>query len=55
MGLEVDITDGVSYMIGGDGEITTVTSLQQPPVTINRIELFKSCIGKCHKLAILAS
>jgi len=55
VGIEVDIAEGVSYMIGGDGEITTVASLQQSPVTIDRIELFKSCIGKCHKLAILAS
>lgn len=31
VGIEVNLSDGISYMIGGDGEITTVQSLQQPP------------------------
>ncbi|WP_062560373.1 hypothetical protein [Paracoccus aminovorans] len=54
VGVEVDLVNGLSRLIGGDGEVMEVASLAAAPASITRIELFKACIGKCHSLAIIA-
>jgi len=53
VGIEVDLVNGVSKLIGGDGEEAVVASLAASPTSITRIELFKACIGKCHSLSII--
>lgn len=54
VGIEVDLVNGVSKLIGGDGEVLEVASLGASPTNITRIELFKACRGKAHSVAIIA-
>lgn len=54
VGIEVDLINGLSRLIGGDGEVLEVASLGASPTSITRVELFKACLGKVHSVAIIA-
>lgn len=54
VGGELDLTAGLMTAIEADGETQTV-AITGSPITVTRIEIGQNCIGKLHRLAVLAA